>query len=111
MLAFAMAQGFGWSWDKNQKPAQDARFSVVYTLAVLLAVVPILGGVDPLRLTLLSMALTVIVLPIVVLPFLVLVNDVGPHRNGWLGNSVVAFIVVMGFVLALVAVPLEIMGS
>jgi len=84
------------------------------TLAILIAVVPILAGVDPLRLTLLSMALTVIVLPIVVLPFLVLMNDehyVGKHRNGWLGNAVVAFIVVMGFVLALVAVPLEIMGS
>ena len=113
-LAFAMAQAFGWNWDKDQRPAEDARFSLVYTLAVLVAVVPILAGVDPLRLTLLSMAVTVIVLPIVVLPFLVLMNDehyVGKHRNGWLGNAVVAFIVVMGFVLALVAVPLEIMGS
>jgi len=113
-LAFAMAQAFGWNWDKNQKPAEDARFSLVYTLAILIAVAPILAGVDPLRLTLVSMAITVMVLPFVVMPFLVLMNDehyVGRHRNGRLGNAVVAFVVVMGFVLALVAVPLEIMGS
>jgi Mn2+/Fe2+ NRAMP family transporter len=113
-LAFASAQAFGWNWDKNQKPAEDARFSVVYTLAILLAVAPILAGVEPLRLTLVSMAITVMVLPFVVMPFLVLMNDehyVGVHRNGWLGNAVVAFVVVMGFVLAMVAVPLEILGS
>jgi Mn2+/Fe2+ NRAMP family transporter len=113
-LAFALAQAFGWNWNKDQRPAEDARFSVAYTLAVLVAVLPVLAGLDPLRLTLFSMALTVMVLPVVVFPFLVLMNDeryVGAHRNGLLGNAAVLAIVVGGFVLALVAIPLEILGS
>lgn len=113
-LAFVVAQAFGWNWDKNQRPAEDARFSLVYTGAIAIAALPILLGVDPLRLTLVSMAITVMVLPLVVLPFLVLMNDehyVGRHRNGPIGNAVVVFVLVMGFVLALVAVPLEILGS
>ena len=36
---------------------------------------PILTGFDPLRLTLISVAFTVVVLPFIVLPFLVLMND------------------------------------
>jgi Mn2+/Fe2+ NRAMP family transporter len=113
-LAFAVAQSLGWNWDKNQKPAQDARFSMVYTLAIALAVLPVLLGLDPLRLTLFAMALTVMVLPLIALPFLVLMNDehyVGEHKNGRLGNTVVGFVVVMGLLLALVAIPLEILGS
>jgi Mn2+/Fe2+ NRAMP family transporter len=113
-LAFAVAQAFGWNWNKDQRPAEDARFSLVYTLALMAAIVPVLAGIDPLRLTLFSMALTVMVLPVVVLPFLVLMNDehyVSEHRNGWLGNVAVVLIVVGGFVLALLAVPLQILGS
>jgi Mn2+/Fe2+ NRAMP family transporter len=113
-LAFLMAQAFGWNWDKNQRPAADARFSVVYTLAIAIAALPVLAGVDPLRLTLVVMAIAVMVLPLVVLPLLVLMNDeryVGRHRNGPVGNAVVVAVVVVGFVMALVAVPLEILGS
>lgn len=113
-LAFALAQSLGWNWDKDQKPAADARFSVAYTLAIALAVLPVLLGLDPLRLTMFAMALTVMVLPLVALPFLVLMNDehyVGEHRNGWLGNAVVGLVVVMGTLLAFVAIPLEILGG
>ena len=33
------------------------------------------------------------------------------HRNGWIGNSVVFFVVIMAAVLAVVAIPLEIFGG
>jgi Mn2+/Fe2+ NRAMP family transporter len=71
-------------------------------------------GVDPLALTLLSMALTAALLPVAIAPFLILMNDahfVGKHRNGWFSNTVVCGIVGLAFVLAIVSIPLELLGS
>ena len=108
------AQAFGWKWGENEHPASAARFSMVFTVFLLAASVFILAGVDPLKLTLFSMAVTAVILPVVVLPFLVLMNDkkfVGKHTNGRLGNAVVFFCVILAGLVALVAVPLEIFGG
>jgi Mn2+/Fe2+ NRAMP family transporter len=64
--------------------------------------------------TVFSMALTAATLPLGTLPFVVLMNDkhyVGEHRNGWISNLVVIFIIVLAFVLAVVSIPLEIFGG
>ena len=74
-MSYIAAQGLGWNWGEDLRPHDDARFALVYTTALGLAVVPIACGVEPLRLTLLSMALTVVVLPFVVFPLLVIMND------------------------------------
>jgi Mn2+/Fe2+ NRAMP family transporter len=111
-LAYAVSQGLGWRWSKDQKPADDARFSLVYTGAVVVAALPLALGADPLRLTLLTMALTVLVTPLVVFPLLVIMNDphyVGSHRNGWLANVLVALVVVVGVLLGIAAIPLELL--
>jgi Mn2+/Fe2+ NRAMP family transporter len=113
-MAYLLGQSMGWSWGENLKPKDGTRFSLVFTLAVVVSSLLVLLGLDPLRLTLFSMALTVLILPVIVLPFLVLMNDeqyVGRHTNGWLGNAVVAFVVVAGFLMALVAIPLQILGG
>jgi Mn2+/Fe2+ NRAMP family transporter len=86
----------------------------VYTCALALSAVPIAAGVDPLKLTMFSMALTALSLPLTVVPFLVLMNDegyVGRHRNGAFSNTVVVAIIALGFVLAIVALPLQILGG
>jgi Mn2+/Fe2+ NRAMP family transporter len=111
-LAYAVSQGLGWRWSKDQQPADDARFSLVYTGAIVSATLPLLLGVDPLRLTLLTMALTVLVTPLVVFPLLVMMNDkdyVGSHRNGPLANVLVVVVIVMGVLLGLAAIPLELL--
>ncbi|MCY6488901.1 NRAMP family divalent metal transporter [Leptolyngbya sp. GGD] len=112
--AYIVAQSFGWNWGESLHPKQAARFSAVYTVFVFLAAILMVIGIDPLQLTLFSMALTAVILPLVVLPFLILMNDesyVGSHRNGWLSNSIVVFIIVMTFILAIAAIPLEILGG
>lgn len=112
--AYIVAQAFGWSWGENLKPKDAARFSLVYTVFVFLASLLMAIGIDPLQLTLFSMAITAVILPPVILPFLVLMNDklyVGKYRNGFLSNSVVIFTMVLAFVLAIVAIPLEIIGG
>lgn len=112
--AYSIAQTFGWNWGEDEKPAKRARFSLTYTALIFLGVIPILLGVDPLKQTMISMALTAVILPLAIMPFLLVLNDesfVGKHRNGPIGNSVVVFTIFMAAIIALVAIPLEIIGG
>jgi Mn2+/Fe2+ NRAMP family transporter len=113
-IAYMIAQGFGWNWGENVKPRDAARFSAIYTLALVAAVVLVAIGIDPLRLTNVSMALTAMTLPVAALPFLVLMNDrdyLGRHVNGRLANVVVVLVVILAAVLAVVALPLQLLGG
>jgi len=113
-LAYLVAQGFGWKWGEDLEPRDDARFSVTYTLLLVAGSILPLVGVDPLKLTEISMALTAASLPVGVLPFLILMNDkayLGKRTNGHIGNAVVLCISVLALVLAVVSIPLEVAGS
>ena len=71
-------------------------------------------GFDPLRLTMISVALTVVIMPLVVLPFLVLMNDptyVKDHTSGAFGNGLLAALTILAALMAVVVIPLEIMGG
>jgi Mn2+/Fe2+ NRAMP family transporter len=112
--AFITAQAFGWNWSESQKPAKEARFSLIYTVMIFLSALLMVAGIDPLQLTLFTMALTATILPVVIVPFLVLMNDekyVGKFRNGIISNTVVVLIIGLAFVLAVVAIPLEVLGG
>jgi Mn2+/Fe2+ NRAMP family transporter len=113
-LAYLLAQGFGWRWGENLRPRQAARFALVYTLALPLAGLVIAAGIDPLKLTIFSMALTALSLPVTVWPLLVLMNDplyLGDRTNGWISNAAVLAVSVIACIVALVSIPLEIFGS
>jgi Mn2+/Fe2+ NRAMP family transporter len=112
-LAYITAQAFGWNWGQNQRPSHDARFSFTYTIVILLASLLMLVGIDPLKLTLFTMALTALILPFDIAPLLLLMNDevyLRGYRNGWLSNTVV-LVIGLVFVVALVAIALEIIGG
>jgi Mn2+/Fe2+ NRAMP family transporter len=113
-MAYLTAQGFGWNWSENQKPIEEARFSFAYTVVIALGMLPVLIGLDPLTMTVYSMALTAATLPVSVVPFLFLMNDysyVRVYRNGWLSNAVVLSVIALAFVLAIVTIPLQIFGG
>jgi Mn2+/Fe2+ NRAMP family transporter len=113
-LAYTIAQGFGWAWGEDLEPRDDARFSLTYTVLILAAALFVLFGVDPLKLTEISMALTAASLPVGVFPFLILMNDreyLGDHTNGFFENAVVLMISAVAAVLAVVSIPLQIVGS
>jgi len=60
------------------------------------------------------MALTSATLPVAILPFLFVMNDkayVQDRGNGWVSNAVVLFTIALAFVLALVTIPLEVIGG
>jgi Mn2+/Fe2+ NRAMP family transporter len=112
--AYSLAQAFGWQWGEDLAPRDAARFSATYTAFIALSALIVLTGLNPMKLTLFAMALTAVILPLSVVPFLVLMNDpryVREHANSRFSNAVVLFIVLLASVVALVAIPLEIMGS
>ncbi len=113
-IAYLFAQGFGWNWGENMHPRQAARFSVTYTVITILAVPIVLIGIDPLKLANVAMVLSAATLPLLVVPFLFIMNDkhyLKEHTNGWLGNGVVIGVTLLAFILAMISLPLEILGS
>lgn len=112
--AYLLAQGFGWPWSENMKPAKDARFAASYTVLILLAAIPIALGTDPLALTNIAMVVSAASLPVTVIPLLVLMNDervMTSHSNGWLGNAALMLISLMAIILFIAAMPLRWFGG
>lgn len=112
--AYTAAQGLGWNWSEDQPPARDTRFSLTYTLILPLAALPVIAGMDVLKLTLWSMVLTAATLPLTIGPLFILMNDrryVGEYRNGPFANVMVGLIIAIACILALVALPLQLVGG
>ncbi|MGA8810596.1 MAG: divalent metal cation transporter [Thermoanaerobaculia bacterium] len=112
--AYMLAQTLGWNWGENKKPDKEARFSMTYVIMLLLGGSLLLTGIDPLKLTMYAMALTAVILPLIALPFVVLLNDetyVHEHTNGPIGNTVVIVTIILASIVAIVTIPLEIMGG
>jgi hypothetical protein len=66
------------------------------------------------QMTLIAVALTVVVAPLIVLPFLVLMNDeryVEERTSGPFGNGVLAVLTVLCAVMAVIVIPLQILGG
>jgi Mn2+/Fe2+ NRAMP family transporter len=113
-MSYAFAQTFGWNWGEDLSPTEDARFCLVYTVSIFVSALFIVVGLDPLKLTLLTMALSAAVLPIVAIPMLLLMNDrklLGKYANGPFSNIVTAGIVILTLVLAVVSIPLAVAGG
>lgn len=111
---YAFGQALGWTWGIDRKRRDVSRFVAASSLVLLLAMAIAVIGFDPLRVTLISVALTVVIMPLVVLPFLVLMNEeeyVGHHMSGRIGNGLLATLTVLGALMALVVIPLEIFGG
>jgi len=113
-MAYFAAQGFGWNWSENAPPIKEARFSLLYTVVIFVGSLFILVGLDPLKITIFSMALTAATLPISIAPFLILMNDkhyLAEYKNGWFSNAVVILIVALASIVAIVTIPLQIFGG
>ena len=111
---YVMGQALGWTWGIDRKRRDVSRFVAAFTLMLLLGVAIATLGFDPLRVTLISVALTVVIMPAVVLPFLVLMNAeeyAGQHTNGPIGNGLLALLTILGALMAIVVIPLEIFGG
>lgn len=111
---YLLAQVFGWNWGVEKKRRDVARFSATMIALLVLGAAIALPGFEPMRLTAISLAMTVMIMPLVVLPFLVLMNDerlVKRHTSGPIGNGFLAALVMLGALFAVIIVPLEIFGG
>lgn len=113
-VAYLLAQGFGWAWSENLAPQKDARFSTAYTVAILAAALFMVVGIDPLKLTTVTMVATAASLPLTIIPLLVLMNDsdvMTKYVNGWASNAVLIVLSILAMVLFVAALPLQLMGG
>lgn len=110
--AYAACQYFGWDWGKKGRPREAPLFHLGYLVMLALAMVLALSGIDPIKLTVVTLAVGAATLPFTFLPLLIIANDVdymGEQKNT-LGINVVAIIVLALLCLVTVAViPLIIM--
>jgi Mn2+/Fe2+ NRAMP family transporter len=113
-VSYMIAQGFGWEWGEDKKPIEAARFNLVLTMFLVVAVVIGLLGMDPLQLALLASTVIALFLPFSLVPFLVLMNDrqyLGNKTNSRFGNSALICILIMAFVVAVISLPLELLTA
>jgi Mn2+/Fe2+ NRAMP family transporter len=111
VAGYLVANAVGWKFGPKERPRDSPRFSIVTTVAIILATIVPMAGVNPVDLALVAMALTAATLPLAVFPFLVLMNDaeaLGARKNRLAANVVVATIVALAVVLAVVTIPLQI---
>ena len=112
--AYNLAQFFGWRWGKSERPADAPRFTLAWLIILVLAMLVIMTGLDPVKLTEYSVIFSVVALPLTYLPILLVANDrayMGAHVNGKLANAlgVVYFVVIL--VVAVAAIPLMLMTN
>jgi Mn2+/Fe2+ NRAMP family transporter len=107
--AYNLAQFFGWRWGKKERPADAPRFTMSWLVIFALALVIVMTGYDPVKLTEYSVIFSVVALPLTYLPILLVANDrtyMGDEVNGKLANvfGILYFILIL--VIAVSAIPL-----
>ncbi|HJT58215.1 MAG TPA: divalent metal cation transporter [Ktedonobacteraceae bacterium] len=113
-VSYNVAQGFGWEWGEGKKPVEAARFNLVLTIFLVVALVIGSIGIDPLQLALFASTIIALFLPISLSPFLILMNDrqyLGDKTNGRFTNIAIVCILIIAFIVALVSLPLEIFSG
>jgi manganese transport protein len=108
---YNVAQFFGWEWGKHRRPTDAPRFTIAWALLLVLALVVIMTGIDPVMLTEYSVIFSVVALPLTYVPILLVANDrsyMGRYVNGKVANAFgLLYLVIIG-VVALSAIPLMI---
>jgi manganese transport protein len=112
--AYNLAQFFGWRWGKKERPADAPRFTLSWLVIFALALLIVMTGYDPVKLTEYSVIFSVVALPLTYLPILLVANDhtyMGANVNGKLANvlGVLYFIVIL--VIAVAAIPLLVLTN
>jgi manganese transport protein len=107
--AYSMCQFFGWEWGKYRRPRGAPRFVLVWSSMIVLGVLIVLTGVNPVTITEFAVVLGVVALPFTYLPVLLIANDrayMGDKVNGRFSNALGCFYLALITVVSLAAIPL-----
>ncbi len=109
---YTVAQYLGWPWGKRLRPVEASRFHVVILMALVVALLIAISGVDPVMVTAYSIVLSAAALPLTYFPILVIANDPAymgdEHTNGRIFNMIASVYLVILVVVSIVTVPLMI---
>ena len=112
--AYNLAQYLGWEWGKYRRPAGAPRFTIAWVVLLVLALLVILTGIDPVMLTEYAVIFSVVALPLTYIPILLVANDrsyMGRYVNGKLANAFGLFYLVVILVVAVSAIPLMVITN
>jgi Mn2+/Fe2+ NRAMP family transporter len=107
--AYNLAQFFGWRWGKKERPAAATRFTLAWLGIFALALLLVMTGYDPVKLTEYSVIFSVVALPLTYLPILLVANDrtyMGNHANGRIANALGVLYLLVIVAIAISAIPL-----
>jgi Mn2+/Fe2+ NRAMP family transporter len=107
--AYNLAQFFGWRWGKKERPAAASRFTLSWLAIFAIALLVVMTGYDPVKLTEYAVIFSVVALPLTYLPILLVANDrayMGSKVNGKLANFLGGLYFVLILVIAVAAIPL-----
>jgi len=111
--AFAVAEYFGWHWKKDEPPIRSPMFHLVHMLFLAAALLIVVSGLDPSKITQTAMVFNAVALPFTLFPLLLVARDprfAGPPlTNGPLSNFLGWLFFVLLAVVALGGIPLFIM--
>jgi manganese transport protein len=108
---YTLAQYLGWPWGKRLRAKEAARFHLVVLVAIVVATLFGLSGVDPVKVTEYSIVLSAAALPLTYFPILVIANDagyMGERVNGRLLNAIATMYLVLLLVISVATIPLMI---
>lgn len=113
-LGYNVAQGFGWDWGIDKKPAATARFRTF--VLVLLVIATGLGLVvgDPLKLAVQASIILALFLPFSLSPLLIIMNDadyLGDKTNNRFVNVATILVIALAFIVAAVTLPVTLLGG
>jgi manganese transport protein len=112
--SYNLAQFLGWEWGRYRGPRKAPRFTVSWLLFLLLAMLIVLSGINPVEITEYSVVLAVVALPLTYLPILMIAGDrsfMGEHANGWISKTLGWAYFGVIVVLAIAAIPLLLMTN
>jgi manganese transport protein len=107
--AQTVAEFFGWPWGSSRPARAVPGFTLVYLAAMGVAVLILLAGFDPIKVTVVALVFSVGALPFTFLPMLIVANDpysMGEQTNGRLANALGCFFLVVLAVAGAAALPL-----
>ena len=76
--AYNLCQFEGWQWGKQKRPTSVPRFTAVWVIVLVLAMMIVLTGVDPVNVVEYSIIFAVVIMPLTFWPILRIAND---HRQ------------------------------
>jgi manganese transport protein len=107
--SYNLAQFLGWEWGRYRGPRIAPRFTASWLVFLLLAMMIVLSGINPVEITEYAVVFSVVALPLTYLPILMIAGDrsfMGEHANGRLAAALGWAYFAVIVVLAIVAVPL-----